>query len=89
MTATLDDYAVMNAYDAGKYAELGPDQVADKLQLYGAAAGSFLEGLTDEELGMVGRLSGLGLEWPIRGVVENVLIGHPRHLASIRAGLAD
>ncbi len=90
MTETLDDFAVMNAYDAVKYAGFGPDQVGDRLRLYGAAAGDFLEGLTDQELGTVGRLSGLGVEWPVRGVVENVLIGHPRsHLASIQAGLAD
>ncbi len=90
VTETLDDFAVSNAYDAAKYADLGPDEVVDKLRLYGAAAGDFLEALTDQELIRAGRLPGLGAECPVRGVVQNVLIGHPgNHLASIRAGLAD
>ncbi len=88
MTETLDDFAVMNAYDAHKYATVAPDDVANSLHLCGSAAARFLEGLTDDELAAVGRLSGLGSEWPLRAVVENVLLGHARnHLSSMRAGL--
>ncbi len=87
---TLDDFTVMNAHDAGKNAARSPDAVVDALRLYGAAAERFVGELTDDELDRPARLPGLGVECPLRAVVENVLLAHPRgHLASMRAGLGQ
>jgi hypothetical protein len=79
--------AVRPGSNARKHATVAPDEVADRLELCGSAAARFLQELTDDELAAVGRLSGLGAEWPLRAVVENVLLGHARnHLSSMRAG---
>lgn len=90
MTETHDDFAVVNAHDAARYAPYEPARVVDRLRLHGAAAERFLEELTDPELDAVGHLPGLGVQWPVRAVIQNVLLGHPRtHLAGIRAGRGE
>ena len=70
MLETPEEFAVMHPHDTGKYRSRPAGVVADRLALYGAAAASYLEDITDEELTAVARLPGLGVEWTVQSVVE-------------------
>lgn len=86
VTETLDDFAVMNAVDAKKYADTLQRDAVEHLTVFGAAAARFVRGLTDEELDASARFAPGGVEITAARVVERVLIGHAAtHFASMQA----
>jgi hypothetical protein len=89
LTAEMLDQ--MNAQHAQQYATCGRAETIELLRKNGAAAGSIVRALSDEQLGRSAAMAMAGGA-PVSAhqMIENVLIGHAReHTASIRAALGE